>query len=361
MVAWLGDPVHARFFDELLKKPEWRGKFSQSSAAEVREDLNTSSNVKELMANISEMADAEGFKGMSLDADLLKQWIKDIIEKNHIKIVFFWDEFSKFFENNRYSLDEFQKVVALCQEAPFYLVIVTHQASSIIDSQDESWKIVQQRFDRVELTLPDNIAFNLIGHAFKIKTAAIDTWKNCAESLNERLSASRNAVMKAAKIQDAKVIKDIMPIHPMAALVLKNIASAFAANQRSMFDFIKVKDDSKAFQWFISNYGPTSNHPLLTVDMLWDFFYEKGKDNLSPDIRMILDTYSQQENLRSDEQEVLKAVLILQAIDKRLGGEIDILKPTDQNISYVFEGITSGGMDTKSKNIAKSLCKAAFY
>ena len=61
-----------------------------------------------------------------------------------------------------------------------------------------------------------------------------------------------------------------------------------------MFDFIKVKDDSQAFQWFISNYGPDDDYPFLTVDMLWDFFYEKGKDNLSPDIRMILDAYSQQ-------------------------------------------------------------------
>ncbi len=93
--------------------------------------------------------------------------------------------------------------------------------------------------------------------------------------------------MQAANITDQKVIKDIMPLHPMAALVLKNIASAFASNQRSMFDFIKVKDDSQAFQWFISNFGPDDDYPLLTIDMLWDFFYEKGKDNLSPDIRMI--------------------------------------------------------------------------
>ena len=123
----------------------------------------------------------------------------------------------------------------------------------------------------------NNIAFDLIGHAFKVKSAAADTWNNCADALNSRLSDSRNAVMKAANITDQKVIKDIMPLHPMTALVLKNIAEAFASNQRSMFDFIKVRDDSQAFQWFISNYGPDDDYPLLTIDMLWDFFYEKGK------------------------------------------------------------------------------------
>lgn len=357
VILWIEDPSHKRFLDDLLQKPEWIAKFSQSNADEVLNTLKKSGDIKELMSNIFELADKEGITAMNLDADRLKKWLKDVIDQNHIKIVFFWDEFSKFFENNKYSLDEFQKVVALCQESPFYLVIVTHQTGSIIDNQDESWKVVQQRFEKVEITLPDNIAFDLIGDALKVKPAASDTWNNCADNLNSRLSDSRNAVMKAANIKDQKVIKDIMPIHPMAAFVLKNIASAFASNQRSMFDFIKVKDDSQAFQWFISNYGPDHDYPLLTIDMLWDFFYEKGKDNLSPDIRMILDAYPQQKNLRDDERRVLKAVLIMQAIDKRLGGEIDVLKPTEQNISYAFEGIASG-LDTKCKNLAKQLCKS---
>jgi hypothetical protein len=137
-------------------------------------------------------------------------------------------------------------------------------------------------------------------------------------------------------------MKDIMPLHPVAALLLKNIASSFKSNQRSRFDFIKSThtDDVKAFQWFIKNTGPEDDHPLLTVDMLWNFFYEKGRDYLSSDIRLILDTFPQQQNLRSDEERVLKAILIMQAIDQRTGSSIDLLKDTEQNLSYVFEGIT---------------------
>lgn len=357
IIAWLEEEGNKEIFDILLRKSKWRSRFSQSSADEVLDSMKNSSDANELISNILEMNDdAAGVNMMSLDADRLKNWLKDVIEKNHIKIVFFWDEFSNFFKHNRYSLDEFQKVVTLCQQCPFYLVIVTHQAGSVIDNQDESWKVVQQRFNRVQIELPDNIAFNLIGHAFKIKPAAADMWDTYADALNSRLSDSRKAVMKAAKITDQKVIKDIMPLHPMAALVLKNIASSFASNQRSMFDFIKVNDDTKAFQWFISNYGPDDDYPLLTIDMLWDFFYEKGRDNLSPDIQMILDTFPQQNDLRDDEQRVLKTILIMEAIDKRLHGAIDVLKPTEQNISYAFEGITSG-LDTACKNIAKMLCK----
>jgi len=95
----------------------------------------------------------------------------------------------------------------------------------------------------------------------------------------------------------------------------------------------------KAFQWFIENTGPFDDHPLLTVDMLWNFFYEKGREYLTSDIRMILDSYPQQQDLREDEKKVLKAILIMQAIDQRLGGSIDLFKATEQNLSYVFEGI----------------------
>lgn len=354
VLAWIKE--HKEIFDILLKKPEWVATFSQSTSDEVINTLEKSSDVKNLMDNIFKMADKEGITAMSLDGDKLKNWLKDVIKKNDIKIVLVWDEFSGFFKQNRNSLDEFQKIVALCQEAPFYFIVVTHQTESIINSEDSTWKVVQQRFHFSEISLPDNIAFNLIGHAFNIKPAALDMWNLCADDLNNRLSTSRAAVMKAARISDPRVIKDIMPIHPMTALILKNIAVAFQSNQRSMFDFIKIAnaDDTQAFQWFIEKTGPDDDHPLLTVDMLWDFFYVKGRDNLTADIRMILDTFPQQQNLREDEKRVLKTILIMQAIDKRLGGTIELLKPTEQNISYVYEGITSG-LDTNCKNIAKGL------
>ena len=358
VIAWLEEPTHKNFFNELLKQPEWEATFTQSNADEVLNTLKKSSNVKSLMDNIFSLADKEGITAMSLDADKLKNWIKDIIIRNEIKIVLVWDEFSGFFKQNKNSLDEFQKIVALCQEAPFYFIVVTHQTDSIFNSEDQSWSVVRQRFDFSQITLPDNIAFDLIGHAFTPKPAAKATWDLCADDLNGRLTDSRREVMKAAKITNPKVIKDIMPIHPMAALVLKNIAAAFQSNQRSMFDFIKTSnnDDVEAFQWFIEHTGPGDDYPLLTIDMLWNFFYEKGRDSLTTDIRMILDTYPQQQNLRDDERRVLKAILIMQAIDKRLGGAIDLLKPTEQNISYAFEGISSG-LDVECKNIAKGLNK----
>lgn len=363
VIAWLEDPAHNRFVNDLLQKPKWKSTFSQSSADEIINTLKKSSNVSSLVDSIFSFAAEEGITALNLSADSLRDWIVDVIDKNNIKLVLIWDEFSDYFRKNDTSLGEFQKIVSICQEKPFYFVIVTHPLSSLAikyNNGDKSnpWSVVQQRFEKVEITLPDNIAFDLIGHAFNVKSAAREKWKQMTGDLNSSVTNARNAVIKAANITGENVMQDILPIHPIAALVLKNIASAFQSNQRSMFDFIKTpKDmDVQAFQWFIQNTTPLSDRPFFTVDMLWDFFYEKGKDYLSSDIKLILDTFPQQTQLNDNEKIVLKTILIMQSIDQRLGGTLPILKPTDQNLSYAFEGDV-GELESSCKSIAKALVK----
>lgn len=355
VIEWLQDASHNAFIDSLLKKPEWESAFSQSTADEIVNTLRKSSDVSKLMDNLFKLATKEGITALSLTADNLKDWILDIIHQNDTKIVLIWDEFSDFFRQNKNSLSEFQKLVSICQEAPFYFVVVTHPITSL-SSNDDSWKIVQQRFDKVEITLPPNIAFELIGHAFKPKQAALASWKEMTDDLDGIIPSARKGIMKAANVANEATMKNMLPIHPMAALVLKNIATAYQANQRSMFDFIKTpKDlDTRAFQWFIQQYGPEDDRPFLSVDMLWNFFYENGKDYLSSDIRLILDTFPQQMSLNNKEKAVLQTVLIMQAIDQRLGGSVDILKPTDQSLGYAFEGDNSG-LESGYKGIVKTL------
>lgn len=359
VIAWLEDPAHNNFVNNLLQKPEWMAEFSQSTADEIINVLKKRSEVSDLMESIFKLSAKEGITALSLTADSLCKWIIDVVNNNHTKIVLIWDEFSGFFRQNRNSLDEFQKIVSLCEETHFYFVIVTHPITSIAGasvSKDDPMSVVQQRYNKVLITLPPNIAFELTGHAFSVIDAAKPQWEVMTDDLSAKVTSAKTAVMKATDVKDETVMQHMLPIHPMAALVLKNIASAFQSNQRSMFDFIKTPKnlDVHAFQWFIQNTSPISDRPLLTIDMLWDFFYDKGKDYLSSDIKLILDTFSQQTNLNQKEKIVLKTILIMQAVDQRLGGSIPILKPTDQNLSYAFEGDWDE-LENECKSIAKAL------
>lgn len=357
VLSWLEDETHAAFLDSLLRKPEWRSSFSQSCAEDVINALRNNSDVTDLMDNIFSLADKEGITALSLTSESLREWIIDVIRgNNNLQIVLVWDEFSDFFKIHRNSLGEFQKIASICQEAPFYFVIVTHDGDYSLPG-DSSWKVIQERFSKVQITMPDNIAFELTAHAFSVKREMRDDWQMMLNDLATETHDSSRAVVEAVDLLNSETVKNILPIHPMAALVLKNIASAFRSNQRSMFDFIKTapgdEDEMKAFQYFIRKTGPADDRNLLTVDMLWDFFYVRGSDFLSQDIRLVLDVFGETmqkfPGLSESEQSVLKTILIMQALTQRMSGTLPILAPTDRDIKYAFEG---GGRELQNSCIA---------
>lgn len=109
-----------------------------------------------------------------------------------------------------------------------------------------------------------------------------------------------------------------------------------------MFNFIKNDEgeDVKAFQWFIDNYDFSSQNPFVTIDMLWNFFYEKGQDKLASGIKEVLSCYTSrlEKELIESEKRVLKVILLLQAVSDRMSGNRDIFLPNDRNLTLAFEG-----------------------
>ena len=191
IIAWLDDSDNKAHLDRLLANPEkeWKALFSQSTADEVIKSLKSNGDVKQLVDNIFTLADKEGITALSINSDKLIAWLTDVIDTNSIKIVLIWDEFSDYFKNNKESLSEFQKIASLVQSKPFYFIVVTHETQSMYVSENDrgNQSKVSDRFKSIPITLPDNIAFNLIGHAFNVKEAAKERWNLFADDLNARI------------------------------------------------------------------------------------------------------------------------------------------------------------------------------
>ena len=363
-VDWLSQPWAKEAVNQLISD-KYSDLFGGDDVDAIIDKLQTYSGeaLVTLMAKVSKIGQENQFRALSLDVNGLVQWIKDVINENHLKaIVFIWDEFTNYFENNLKALTGFQQIVEISATDPFYMIIVTHKSAGLFSDTDKDQKRILDRFVKptCNITLPENMAFRLMGSAMvksKDKLVFAD-WEETADELYERTKDSRKLVKSKANISDSE-LKNILPIHPYAALLLKHISSAFDSNQRSMFDFIKNDrgDEIKGFQWFIDNCGPEDENPLLTVDMLWDFFYEKGREYLAADIRSILDCYSRAETkqLDNDEKRVLKTVLLLQAISQRAGDTVELFIPDEKNINNAFEGsdLHSGA----ASRIAEKLCR----
>ena len=351
-IAWLSDADNKRYFNGLITGT-YSDLFGGDDIEAVLGKLSSFSGdaLAKVMDNIFRVADERQIKALSLSVSGLCKWIREVIKANGLKaIVFIWDEFTEYFYNNARNLTGFQELCEISETDPFYFILVTHVTQGLFHERDQDFIKLNGRFVSPHslISLPENIAFQLMGAAMEKNTdpAVVEDWDLAIDDLEDRTKESRKLVKSIARISD-KEMKGILPIHPYAALLLKHISSAFDSNQRSMFDFIKNDrgDEIKGFQWFIDNFGPEDDNPLLTVDMLWEFFYDKGKEYLAHDIRSILDYYNRAGNQRldSDQKRVLKTVLLLQAISQYAGDSVDLFIPNEKNINNAFEGTDMDG------------------
>lgn len=353
IAAWLEDEDKQQILQIMLNKPQYRGRgsFAGKTPVDILAQLRGSANADALINDILDLSEREGIGVYDLSMDDLKAWLTDVIEQNRLTaLVLLWDEFSSYLKQNLNTLDQLQSLVELCADQPFEMMIVTHEIGAL-DKNGENTQlsnIVRDRFEVVSIEMPDNVAFDLIGHALKPNESASETWEMYLDDIAARYPDSMGKVAEAVGV-DEGVMRKMTPIHPMAALMLKYISERFASNQRSMFNFIKSDEaeDLHAFQWFISEKTP-ENPDILTMDYLWDFFYEKGHDehgsgagrsNLDMLIAGVLDTYPQNERrLNAEQKRVLKVVLMMQAVSRRINNAVELLRPTEKNIRLAFEG-----------------------
>ena len=342
----LSETAYKNLFDELLIK--YRTTFSGRNADEVIEKLNKYTDdptaLASLMGKIMDLGKRENIPFFTLTQDNICDWIEEVIKENNLKaIVFIWDEFTEFFTNNRFGLTGFQKLADLSSSTSFYFLLVTHvleELQNYIDAM--SVNKLLGRFNTCRIELPDNIAFKLIANALEKNPRKVVEWKDeIACDLQSRTDKIRRPFEQSLQLTDEDFY-DILPIHPYTALVLKHISSAFDSNQRSMFDFIKNDrgEELKGFIWFIKNCGPYDENPFLTIDMIWEFFYERQRDKLPQEIRQILDCYNlaRDKRLGEDEKRVFKTVLLLQAVYEGTGKIVLLFRPTENNINNAFIG-----------------------
>lgn len=363
IIKYLSDDENKRSF-EVYVKGSYKDLFGGEGVNEIITHLEnyTDQALQELMSKIFKVANEKNIRAFTLTDDTMVNWITEVIKANNLKaIVFIWDEFTEYFKNNSNHFTGFQRILDLSQREPFCFIPVTHKAEGGLDNSDPDKKKIMDRFCKptCKIELPENMAFILIGAAMQIKDdeQIKDEWDEIKDGFELRAHDTCDYIEKKFKIE-AKSLKCIFPIHPFTAVLLKHISASYASNQRSMFDFIKNSGNEKlkGFQWYMDVYGPDDENPFLTIDLLWDFFYENGKDDLAQNIRIILDRYNVlSKQLDHDEKRVLKTILLLQAVWQGTNCTSNVLQPSDKNIDLAFKGSDLG--DGLSLNIASKLIK----
>lgn len=360
IIKYLEDDTNKAMLRPLIEGP-YKVLFGNRTVEDLISSLSKyeGQELHALMEKLAKVSKERQIKIFTLDIKGLNNWITETIKANNIKqIVFIWDEFSEYFYNNEHRLTGFQEMLELSETQPFCFIQVTHKSKAFVSDTPK----LLDRFIKplCQIVLPDNMAFQLMGAAMQKNTDPL-IYKEWTEEfipdLEERTPQSRKKISEAANIGQAELAK-ILPVHPYAASLLKYISEGFASNQRSMFDFIKNNNNDEegcGFQWFIDNSSPLDPDPFLSIDMLWGFFYDKGKEFLRPDIRRILDNYgNKSKGLSESEQRILKTILLFQAMSEGVAGGVEAFIPNQKNLSLAFEGTD---LDHDASSIAEKLVK----
>lgn len=276
---------------------------------------------------------------LGLSAEEFLAWVDASLKVNGMsKLVYIWDEFSAFVDRNRSELKTLEQIAEAAQQGRFYFVPVTHtEISSYLAAASESAKKANTRFTFKQLDLPNETALKLAADAFVVKPEKATEWRQERDALWHSVNglAENYMVVNNAGI-DAADFKGILPLHPMAAFLLKHLSVAVGSNQRSMFEFLNGEE----FRVFIEKGGlEVSGHQLLTVDHLWRYFVERDDLGTGQAVQEARAEYARRDkDLQPDERRVFKAVLLFCLIEQLQGAGHPLLSATVENIKRSFEG-----------------------
>ncbi|MEI6259967.1 MAG: transposase [Deltaproteobacteria bacterium] len=295
---------------------------------------------------------------LSLSAEEFLEWVDASLNANGLsKLVYIWDEFSAFMDRNRTALKTLEQLAEAAQQGGFYFVPVTHtDISSYVAAGSESAKKANDRFTFKRIDLPNETALKLAADAFVINPEKAAEWRIERDVLWHSVNSVVENYMVVNKAgMDAVDFKWILPLHPMAAFLLKHLSVAIGSNQRSMFEFLNGEE----FRAFIDKGGlEVPDHQLLTVDHLWRYFVERDDLGTEQVVQEAQAEYARREqDLQPDERRVFKAVLLFNLIEQMQGTGHTLLSVTVENIQRCFEGDGAlQGVDAILRNIEQKHC-----
>lgn len=255
--------------------------------------------------------------------DDFKDWIKDIIEGNHLSetgIVFIWDEFTTYLRDNPTD-DVLQPISEYCKTQPFFMCLIVHNDSSVVkDIGEDSYERICGRYHTLSFHVSESAAHELIADSILTRTGMETQWDSLRKQLMDPIE-KKIAIFDELEMSNKKEkLRKLCPLHPMTLSLLTIVAHNFGASQRTLFRFMKDREEARqnvGFIYYINNFGP-DNWKWLTIDFLWDYFFARESDvkEFSAEAKAAYQHYVNKKDFISDDDHmhVFKAALLLIAV-----------------------------------------------
>ena len=280
--------------------------------------------------------------------------VRDYIRANNIAndLVIFWDEFTSLLSISErraiYSLTQDIAEVSATHESGVYMFIITH---ILIDATEVYKDMSANEKDHIRdrfIVLPYEIQYDT---TYTILYSAMERKKpdELTKLVDERIKMNLEVgscldavVANTADPNDAKnKLYGLYPFHPYTAYISTFLARIIGSSERSVFNFLN--NDEFGFLSFTKN--DINDVYFLTIDMLWDFFFEKFKENAKYSeiveiFRKHMDTIRSKGKLHYS---IFKSILLLNIMKETAGTDEDsdernLTSPSVKNIYRAFSG-----------------------
>lgn len=343
------------------KLGELRGRFQFINQAKTVDDViqileGTEGN--DSLHALGEVEEVLRSRDIYLDVDVkgFRDWISKICDANGFgRVIFIFDEFSDFISNNTANLKTFEELAESPGLNRFMFIPITHLGLGAFRSDTaNSAEKSEDRYRIHKITMPDNIAFELMAHAIS-HDLPYDLQKEWDEYRSLLWSAVKDAADKLNTEQSSRLqqtLEDMLPIHPMTGFMLKTLSVLIGSNQRSVFDYLSDEIGAGTFRKFIEEGGPTVwGKNLLTIDYLWDYFIENDSLEPSKDVNEIHSYYLKFRNgnkLRNKPDDdntvrILKTILLFVLLSRLATDGAELLQPNKENVMLSYLGDSSIG------------------
>lgn len=255
--------------------------------------------------------------------DDFKEWLKDVIEGNHLQntgIIFIWDEFTTYLKDNPND-DVLQPLSEYCKELPFFMCLIVHKDSSWLGNVGEdTYNRIVHRYHSMEFHVSEGAAYELIGNSILTRAGMKAQWEGIKDSLMNTIGKNMADFDNLDLSNSRERFRQLCPLHPMTLSMLAIVAQNFGASQRTLFRFMKDRNESTqnvGFIHYINHYG-YDNWRWLTADFLWDYFFMRESDvkNFSAEAKSAYQHFVTKKEYISDDyhMHVFKAAMLLIAV-----------------------------------------------
>ena len=316
------------FWEELIKNSELQFEYD-GKLETIKEKLKQyDENILKLCEK--ELSKKSIFLGVN---DIVKylEDVSDIIKENgYSHLTLFWDEFTSVLETSNYN-DIFMSLQNIAENIKYgnvFLFIISHRTINTDKVKEKDAKHIEDRFSVIKYQMEDVTTYHLLAHSLKKSVE----YKKIKERYNEE---SFKEIIRHIDGDNLSIsnIRNMLPLHPYSGLILSMISRQLMSSNRSIFEFLYAKD---GFIKFFEN----QTDKLMDIGYLWDYFVKTFDENEKLHIYSI--KYSQCKDRGVNERylHILKSILLLNVINKVIGGDelnfTKTLKPNRENLEYIF-------------------------